>query len=109
MAQNHRRVFIQHLNAPQQKIRSMNVVVCGPLKVFPGSKPERPIEISCRSNILGISVVADTRVTTPIASTDRLGSVRRGVVANDDLEVVEGLVEKRFDLFRNVPLAIIDR
>jgi hypothetical protein len=57
-----------------------------------GRKLEDPIEIRCASYVLGVAKVANAGIFRLVRVTNRGSAIRRGIVRDDDLKVLEGLI-----------------
>jgi hypothetical protein len=103
------RSVVQRLNASQQQVTTVQVVMRGPLKVFTPGLLDDEVVIWRRSQVDGLTKIADARITGRVASTDLLGTICRRVVGDDELEVRVALAQQCIKGVRQVFLSVIDR
>ena len=89
--QHDRGVPIQNGDAARQELRSAHVISRVPSEVLTGGELERPLDVSRQPEVPLVADVADALIHRGIGPRDLARAVGRGVVADDELEVVVGL------------------
>ena len=69
---------------------------------------KRLIEIPGHASVLHVADIANAGITSGEVATDLLGCVGRVIVGDDDLDILDGLREKRLDRDGSVRFAIED-
>jgi hypothetical protein len=109
VAEDDRRVALQHGDALGEVSRCAAVIVRRPLEIPPAGQLEGQVKVGQGADVLFVADVADPRVGRREAPADRLGPVGRGVVTDDQFEVRERLPEQRFDRLGEIPRAVVNR
>jgi len=109
VSQDDLRVLVERRNAALDQVARVQVVVGGPLEQLAPGLLDQDVMIRRASDVARLPDVPDPRVLLRVATADIRGPVRRGVVRNDQLEVLIGLPEQSVERFGQVLLAVIDR
>src|SRR5258708_21311056 len=83
-------------------------MVSEPFEVAAPRVAEREVVVRGGAEIVRVAEVADARVAGGVILADFSGPVRRGVVADDEFEIVEALREYRADGDFEIGLAVVD-
>jgi hypothetical protein len=103
------RIGVEDGDAPLEVGRQAHVVVRVPLEVLAARGAEAAVVVFRRPEVPRAAGVADARVACGVLAADVFGGVGRRVVADDQLEVAEGLPEQRVDRLADEPRAVAHR
>ena len=107
IGEDHGRLSIQDLHAARQGLWGGQVVGRRPAEVLATRQLERAAKVAHDAQVPGVARVADPRVLGGVVTTNLAGAIRRGVVADRELEVLEGLSKQRVQGFGEVALAVV--
>src|SRR6185369_8677486 len=79
-----------------------------PLEEFAARLPENEIVVRRETNVALVADVPDPGVLLQVAAADAGGAIGRGVVRDNQLEVLVALTEQGFDGLGEVVLAVVD-
>ena len=96
---------VQRGHARLQHRGGQKVVICGPLEQFAARARHRHVVVA-RGTDVGLVSGRNGLVTVAVIPADIPGRVRRRVVGDDQLEIVELLLEDRLECLREVPLPL---
>ncbi len=99
---------VELLDAELEKVPMADVVVCRPLEKLSSSERHDKIEVRPRANVGLVAMIPYSSVVRREFPTNFLRVVRRGIVADDELEVLEGLIEDGLDGLGDVAGPIVD-
>ena len=100
MSQDDVRIFIEQPHTALKIGFSVEVVMRRPFEQGRRRQMENPIEIGHRAEIVLMAHIADAWIAEHIVVANLLRAVGRGVVADDDLEIAEGLRQQAFERLR---------
>ena len=80
-----------------------------PLEVLAPGQVKGAVEVGRGPQVAFVAIVADTVVPSRVLPADGLGLVGGGVVANDDLEIGEGLGQQGIQGLAQILFAVIHR
>ena len=84
-------IGVEGLHAPGEMLVVPDIVVGGPPEVLATRQMKGPVEVPGGTDVARVAVVADSGIGSGVAQHNLLGLVIGGVIADDDLEVREGL------------------
>lgn len=105
--EDHVRPLVEGLDAAPQQVPGVQVVVRGPLEQLAPALGEHVVVVGRGADVPGQPDVPDARVPRRVLAADVLGPVGRGVVGDDQLEVLVGLSEQRVERLGQVLLAVV--
>lgn len=105
--EDHLRPLVQRLHAAPQQVPAVQVVVRCPLEQLAAGLVEDVVVVRRGADVAGQPQVPDARVLRGVPAADVLGPVARGVVGDDQLEVLVGLAEQGVERLGQVLLAVV--
>ena len=103
------RVLVERFDAPLEQVAGVEVVVGGPLEQLPPGLPDDEVVVRGEADVPRLPDKADPGVLLRVATADVDGAVGRGVVRNDQLEVLVALAEQGIERLGEVVLAVVNR
>lgn len=100
--------LVQRVHAAPQQVPGVQVVVRGPLEQLAAALGEHVVVVGRGADVPGEPDVPDARVLRGVPAADVPGPVGRGVVGDDQLEVLVGLAEQGVERLGEVLLAVVD-
>ena len=91
------RELIQRVNAALQQVTGVQVIVGGPLEQFSPGLLDQEVVVRGAAYVARLPEIADPGVLLLVAMADVGGAVGRGVIGDDQLEILITLAEQRLN------------
>src|SRR5262245_38029890 len=109
VSKNYLRVRVERVDAAPQQVAAVQVVGSRPLEQFAARLLEHEVVVRGEADVARLADVADPGVLLAVATADIGGAVGRGVVRDDQLEILVALAEQGIEGLADVVLAVVHR
>ena len=102
------RVLIERVNAALEQVAAVQVIGGRPLEVLSARLLHHEVVVRRKADIPGLADVANPGILLPVTAADVRGAVGRGVIRDDQLEILIALPQQGLDRLGEILLAVID-
>jgi hypothetical protein len=100
---------VQRIHTPPDELRMILIIMGHPLEVLRTGQFEHAVVVGSGADIRFISIVTNSLVHSGVFLANRARVIRRGIVGDDQLEVLKILVQDGVNGLPDVLLSIEDR
>lgn len=102
-------VLVQRVHAAFEQVTGVQVVVRSPLEQLTPGLVDQEVVVPGAADVAGLAEVADPGVLLLVGPADIGGTVRRGVVGDDQFKILVALAEESVERPGQVFLTVVDR